>query len=742
MTVDHDYINFKINVKQSRFPSIRSFFKAGEVIDVSDCTVNTRFDRKKTESIYLLDTIFNLECLNRKLTSNKVYISRTGRDSDSPATQIELTTDSQIYYEIKSIVLGHEKFTPTNGLALVKLVRNKQVSFSNEFSYKRSIKIPSNKLETANYKWNSEVGSAFSKSCELNIDAKSSDYYNSANCRLNSSRVPNVELNYGYNLKAENPIDYLAGKRGYQLDVIVPGRTIRGVYKSNYATAIDGTDDDDDANNEREFNATATLQWNLLKEPSKLLTVHLKRDNFAHGKTKFLAIIPDHPNFKQLKFEIIRERNTEQTLIKTATSYELNNGDANRLDTTLTMNSDMDTNSFSFETNLQRPSLNTLYSNKYNKNNGRLQYLNIRLGKVLQLTVDKESDPEQRRISMQLTNPDENKFSLNGNSKSIGNGKYVFEASLNKNSQQISSLVSSFDSANNNFDVKIKGAVNKYQMNFGVFNETLANAHILNEDTNIVLGLATLQVVSHDDHNDLVLSAQWNRLWLGLQRDLLGESLETKAQENENFNSYFGDVYAQLSSDLKSSVDSFRKERAAVDNDLRNIFFIVLDTYSKYLPASMRNENRQSELKTFFEMQMANNIDNETPLYKRFFKAYNQAAQNLQSISIKIRKYSKTLSRLVPRLPIVEYNKEQITREKRPFDNNLVITRPTLYARNFYQFNAEYRDFVQKIGQRVLSVKRNLVRSVDAISLRGLINKYKYRSLKDYTLVANVYNKR
>ena len=105
-----------------------------------------------------------------------------------------------MYYEIKSISLAHEKFTLRGGLASIKLARNKQTVISNEFSYQRSLNKVSGKLESANYKLNSEVDGSFSKKCELNLDTKA-DYYNSFNCRLNTTRVPNVELSYGYNLK-------------------------------------------------------------------------------------------------------------------------------------------------------------------------------------------------------------------------------------------------------------------------------------------------------------------------------------------------------------------------------------------------------------------------------------------------------------------------------------------------------------------------------------------------------------
>ena len=52
---------------------------------------------------------------------------------------------------------------------------------------------------------------------------------------------------------------------------------------------------------------------------------------------------------------------------------------------------------------------------------------------------------------------------------------------------------------------------------------------------------------------------------------------------------------------------------------------------------------------------------------------------------------------------------------------------------------------IQRVGDSVtlpLNKKSSLLRNLDGISLRALINKYKYRSLDDYTLVGNVYNRR
>ena len=90
-------------------------------------------------------------------------------------------------------------------------------------------------------------------------------------------------------------------------------------------------------------------------------------------------------------------------------------------------------------------------------------------------------------------------------------------------------------------------------------------------------------------------------------------------------------------------------------------------------------------------------------------------------MSLFLRKYSKTLSTYVPRLPVMEYN--QVPGSK--FDNNLKVSRPTLNAENFYQFYAEQRKYMQSIGERIADTKGNMLRDFNIIGVKSLINKYK-----------------
>jgi len=65
-----------------------------------------------------------------------------------------------------------------------------------------------------------------------------------------------------------------------------------------------------------------------------------------------------------------------------------------------------------------------------------------------------------------------------------------------------------------------------------------------------------------------------------------------------------------------------------------------------------------------------------------------------------------------------------------------------LNARNLYQFNAEYRNYLKQLGANVLFAKTAMMRNLESVGVKSLYNKYRFRSLKDYTLVANVFNRR
>ena len=350
------------------------------------------------------------------MTHSVIAIDSVYDATNLPSTRVGFTSKSEVFYPPIDLRFAHDKFSANHGLVGVAFNVLNKSPFSHEFSYDRSMNAGTNQLRSAHYQVSTAFGEQISKVCTFDV-LNSVDYYNSFNCRLNTTKVPNMELNYGYNLKLSNVAERAYGKRGGEFNLVIPGRTMKAVYSANYPAYFDGNDDDDDINNEREFNATSTLYWNYVKEPTKFITVNAKRDNFAKGKSTTYVEFVDTPHFKQLKFAVDKTRSFNETNLVASMNYEMKSGASNRLTVDAKLSSDMDTSRLSVETNLQHPSFNTRYENRFNKLNGRLQYLGIRVGKVLQLSIDKENTDEERRISIQLANPDESKYEI----------EYIFE---------------------------------------------------------------------------------------------------------------------------------------------------------------------------------------------------------------------------------------------------------------------------------------------------------------------------
>ena len=279
-----------------------------------------------------------------------------------------------------------------------------------------------------------------------------------------------------------------------------------------------------------------------------------------------------------------------------------------------------------------------------------------------------------------------------------------------------------------------------YNLNIGVFNESFANG-FLTKNGNVQLGVATLGVVSHDDHSDLQMTLRWNRVWGQFKQDVLG--LDESAAQSDKFKSYFGDVYAKLQEELKPIVDRVREERTKVQQDISGSFYLLLDYYKYYLPQAW-----QDKLQAVVAARQQAKLEEEKlikdlPMYKRVFFKYNKLADKLKDLHVRVRKYSKRLARFVPRLPKVAYNNEvQLNKMAPLYDNNLIVTRPTYNSFTLYQFNAEYRERLRGLAQSLLRTKGNLLRNTNGYSLKALYNKYKLRPLREYTMVGHVYNRR
>lgn len=361
-----------------------------------------------------------------------------------------------------------------------------------------------------------------------------------------------------------------------------------------------------------------------------------------------------------------------------------------------------------------------------------MQLLELRFANLIKLRIDKEADPENRRISVELVNPEGYTADSTSTDK---NGIYKVESQLKKSGTQLAKLQSTFDSNNNVLNVILN---DKYQLNLGVDTEKLADLSIVNlKENNKKLATGIMRVYEGDDDiNYLELNLKWNRFWATMKKEILKDQ-NNNDDANPQFNSYLGDKFGVISKDLKSGYDAMAEERALVKKDCGQLLFILGDFYSHFLSSERRAQLAAYVEQKLKERKEADAAINALPFHKRVYKRYNQVSEALTKVYMKVRSISKRLARRVPKLPKIEYNSSVDG-----FDNNVIITRATRHAENLYQANAIYRNGIRKLSERFLNAKGNLARNTKAISTRALINKYKYRPLDSYTVVGMVFNRR
>ena len=750
----------KINLKQNILNKVESRLAKGKTLDTSDCTVETKLVRSKKVNPsynYLLDVLLSAECSNLVLIKDILTVKRASEKSRDgmKSTDLVVHLQSDLYFQSRHIEIKHKKFYPKDGLFEIQWDKDSQRLIGVKFQYNRDLEKSSNRLSRGNYILNANFGSDTYKNCELNIESKQ-NYYNKLECRIKSPKLP-VELSYGYSLKTDGVKELPDGKRDIELTVNLPTtRQLRLEYESSRALLTDQQfDDDNDYNNEREFSSKLKYYWDFARDKSKVLHLTLKRDNYEKTNSRFSAEASS-PSFKMLKLVIDRKRHFNQTDIDASLSYLLPNNVKNELQINTKLMSDFETSQFSIEMNLERPSFNILYENKFNKLTGRLRHLSVRLAKLLKFSVDKEYDSKNRQISLELVSPDQTMFEVETLYQTVQN-VYSVRSNIKKKltGEVMSSLESNFDSNKNEFDVNLNAlrSRQKYNLNVGVYNESLANAVIRHvSNNNNLMGVGSLQIVNiydseiseDNDNRYLQLSLKWNRFWNKIYNDIFSKRIDkSRVTENSEFNSFFGDLYASLADDLKETYIKIKTDRRQVRSELKQFLLMIVDFYSNFLPSDTKNMlinkfKSSQEISAEEEKKLE-----ELPLHKRLFIRYNNLARKVNSLHFNVRSFSKTLANYIPRLTMISYNSEnQLNRMARQFDNNLVAHRPLNNARNLYQFNAEYRDTLRRIGNRILSVKADLLRNTQGANLRSLINKYKPRSLRDYTMVAHIFNRR
>jgi len=295
-------VDYTINYQLSKDAVVYSPL-SGTQIDLTSCTLSEHLVHQKNEQVLNVDHSYKQTCAGQLVLEDNLTFRRNYDSEQRPSTRLSLDARSAVFpYPPVLVKAAHDKFHSRHGLVGLQLNVAGQDIFSNEFSYDRDLD-SENQLKTAQYQTITSFGEQMRKSCSLNI-LNGVDYYNAFDCRLNTTKVPNMELNYGYKLRLANVADRAYGKRSGEFNVVVPGRTMRVEYNANYPAYFDGNDDDEDANNEREFNATSTLFWNYAKEPSKFIRVEAKRDNVAKGRSTTYVQFVNTPNFKVLKFSV------------------------------------------------------------------------------------------------------------------------------------------------------------------------------------------------------------------------------------------------------------------------------------------------------------------------------------------------------------------------------------------------------------------------------------------------------
>lgn len=355
------------------------------------------------------------------------------------------------------------------------------------------------------------------------------------------------------------------------------------------------------------------------------------------------------------------------------------------------------------------------------------------MAKLIKLRIDKESDPENRQISVELESPGEG-FSVDM-TRTNNAGVYTVESKLKKAGSQISKIVSTFDSNNNVLNVVVN---DKYKLNLGVFSEKLADLSIVNLQENKKLATGTMRLFEGDHHiNYIELNLKWNRFWAAMQKEILKDDGGDRAETNEQYNSYLGDCFGEISKDLKPGYDVMAQYRAPLKEDCGKALFIIGEFYSNFLSAEKR-----AALAAFIEQKLkerkeANAAIDKERFLKRASIRYNQVSDALTRIYLRLRSVNKRLGRYVPKLPKIQYNSSVDG-----FANNVVFTRATRHAENLYQANAIYRNSIRRLSERFLSAKGNLARNTRALSFRALINKYKYKPLNSYTVAGMVFNRR
>jgi hypothetical protein len=717
-------------------------------VEIGNCSLSGHFNSNDADSNYG----HSIKCLDFIFDNYTIKVSKILNGVNDYSKKFLYTrTSDLLWYKNQSFTYKYDTFKPTSGNFEFE-IKLYELGFGQKITYTRQLDAETGKLNSGNYQYITNFGDSAIKNCQLNIESKS-NYYNTLNCALSSKMMP-IDLNYGWALKVTKPADYILGKRDVELQLNLPFRKMKFDYKANYDKVLNDDLTKINENTPHNFEGSLKFYYDLQNDINSYLLLNLKREhNQEEGKSSFTATLLNHPDFNSIEYKFNRIRDYNQTTLQSVLSYQLAKLDkkSNQLTLTLIMSSDMNENTFSTQFNLERPSIDLVYDNKFNKHTGEMNYINIQIAKVLKLTVDKGVDNDDRKISIEFNNPSSNEYKLEATS-TVDDSLYKVVGKLSKNAQSISQLTSSFDSNKNQLNATIQSLnpdnQNKYELSTSLLDEKTFKAVVVNNQKKVID--ATLSIVKDENKNfyyeisypKLKLNLNWSRFWSQLKKEILDSR---DVYENDKFNSYFGDAYSQLKSELTQPCVNSKDGLSNIGQDFATLIFIEAASYEKYLSPFPIFNRRYSQVKygiqnSFIEVDEdddEDDDDDEEDDYSNgsILSRYNQFANRFNNMESNSPVYYYLYnSNTVPRLPIIYYEYNSFSGQ---LDNSLTVSLEKFNTDNLYQLNSQYRDFLRQLADKVLTIKSAMIKSKNLMAMRN-----EYTLSADFKLVGHIHNRR
>jgi hypothetical protein len=542
--------------------------------------------------------------------------------------------------------------------------------------------------------------------------------------------VPSLaeQRQYGYKLFIPKPSKPSSTNQAFEFSLTFPtGRVLFVDYKASRALFKNSN-----------LNLTSRLYWDYAREKSRAITVNIRREKFAPRQYRFLVELIDSPLIKTSRFEALIKQAFNESIYSLTGLYELKNGNNNKFELSSNLNSDSVQTSLKFGLSVQRPKLSIQYRNDFNKLNGRLTKLQIRVSDLISFVIDNQDDPHDKKISIEISSRAGGSGYKLVTSSRNENDIYITRGLLRKDGKDVSSVTSSFDSENTNLNVKVNGLETKsnYEFNFGLYNESTAVGNMKKNGEfveTMSIQLVPLNKAKPFGSQELVINVRWNDFWKNFEKTILGDSSESLT----NGTSYLRYVYNELKDEFKPIFQSIKNGRDNTLADVKNYILYELEYLGVITPLP---EKDLPELTKTVSLEDDEEITDEL-FYKRFFDRYNRIVGKLNSIrEISYKANMKLLAALIPKFSKISYNHENSS----TFENNIEIRKYISRAANLYQLRAEGRNDVRRFAAGLQSLQSlTLMQPIEILSIEAINNRYKYRTVRHgYSSVGTVFNKR